>query len=59
MLLIVSVTVNLLFLATFKYLGFFVTELAELLDGARLSGPRRACSRSCCRSASPSTRSRR
>jgi D-alanyl-lipoteichoic acid acyltransferase DltB (MBOAT superfamily) len=27
----VSVTANLLFLATFKYLGFFVTELAELL----------------------------
>ncbi|HET7608769.1 MAG TPA: MBOAT family O-acyltransferase, partial [Gammaproteobacteria bacterium] len=27
----VSVTVNLLFLATFKYLGFFVTEFAELL----------------------------
>jgi D-alanyl-lipoteichoic acid acyltransferase DltB (MBOAT superfamily) len=30
--LIVSVTANLLFLATFKYLGFFVTELAELLE---------------------------
>ena len=30
--LISSVTVNLLFLATFKYLGFFVTELAELLE---------------------------
>jgi alginate O-acetyltransferase complex protein AlgI len=27
----VSVTVNLLFLATFKYLGFFVAEFAELL----------------------------
>jgi D-alanyl-lipoteichoic acid acyltransferase DltB (MBOAT superfamily) len=30
--LIVSVSVNLLFLATFKYLGFFVTELATLLE---------------------------
>ena len=30
--LIVSVTANLLFLATFKYLGFFVTELALLLQ---------------------------
>ena len=30
--LIVSVTGNLLFLATFKYLGFFVTEFAELLE---------------------------
>ena len=30
--LLVSVTVNLLFLATFKYLGFFVTEFAELLE---------------------------
>ena len=30
--LIVSVTANLLFLATFKYLGFFVTEFAELLE---------------------------
>jgi D-alanyl-lipoteichoic acid acyltransferase DltB (MBOAT superfamily) len=30
--LIVSVTANLLFLATFKYLGFFVTEFALLLE---------------------------
>ncbi len=30
--LLVSVSGNLLFLATFKYLGFFVTELAELLQ---------------------------
>jgi D-alanyl-lipoteichoic acid acyltransferase DltB (MBOAT superfamily) len=30
--LIVSVTANLLFLATFKYLGFFVTEFAALLE---------------------------
>jgi alginate O-acetyltransferase complex protein AlgI len=30
--LIVSVTANLLFLATFKYLGFFVTEFAEMLE---------------------------
>jgi len=30
--LIVSVTVNLLLLATFKYLGFFVTEFAALLE---------------------------
>ena len=30
--LITSVTANLLFLATFKYLGFFATELADLLQ---------------------------
>ena len=30
--LIISVTANLLFLATFKYLGFFVTEFAQLLE---------------------------
>jgi alginate O-acetyltransferase complex protein AlgI len=30
--LILSVTANLLFLATFKYLGFFVAELAALLE---------------------------
>jgi D-alanyl-lipoteichoic acid acyltransferase DltB (MBOAT superfamily) len=30
--LITSVSLNLLFLATFKYLGFFVTEMAELLQ---------------------------
>jgi alginate O-acetyltransferase complex protein AlgI len=30
--LLVSVTANLLFLATFKYLGFFVTEFAGLLE---------------------------
>ena len=30
--LIVSVSANLLFLATFKYLGFFVTEFAQLLE---------------------------
>src|SRR5512145_948070 len=30
--LITSVTANLLFLATFKYLGFFVTEFAQLLE---------------------------
>jgi alginate O-acetyltransferase complex protein AlgI len=31
--LLVSVTANLLFLATFKYLGFFVAEFAALLEG--------------------------
>jgi D-alanyl-lipoteichoic acid acyltransferase DltB (MBOAT superfamily) len=31
--LIVSVTANLSFLATFKYLGFFVTEFAAFLEG--------------------------
>jgi alginate O-acetyltransferase complex protein AlgI len=30
--LLISVTANLLFLATFKYLGFFVTEFAVLLE---------------------------
>jgi alginate O-acetyltransferase complex protein AlgI len=30
--LLISVTGNLLFLATFKYLGFFVTEFADLLE---------------------------
>jgi len=30
--LMTSVTANLLFLATFKYLGFFVTEFAQLLE---------------------------
>jgi D-alanyl-lipoteichoic acid acyltransferase DltB (MBOAT superfamily) len=35
--LLVSVTANLLFLATFKYLGFFVTEFAELLEGLGFS----------------------
>ncbi len=35
--LIVSVTGNLLFLATFKYLGFFVAELAALLESLGLN----------------------
>ena len=42
--LIISVTANLLFLATFKYLGFFVTEFAELLRATGIqrqhTGPR-------------------
>ena len=39
MLLILSVTGNLLFLATFKYLGFFVTEFAALLERLGLATP--------------------
>ncbi len=55
----VSVTLNLLFLGFFKYFNFFVGVRERAADGSRAGPDPLRASTSCCRSESPSTRSRR